>query len=259
MMEASPAPEPQPHGPSVDKAEIARFAALAEEWWDTQGKFKPLHAINPVRIGFIRDHLAALAGRDALAPRPLDGLRILDVGCGGGLLCEPLARLGATVTGIDAGRETIEAARAHGADMGLEIDYRAVTAEALDQAGERYDAVLCLEVVEHVPDPASFIATLARLTRPGGAMVLATLNRTPKAYLFAIVGAEHVMRWLPRGTHQWRRFVRPSEMEAALGASGAGITVMQGVGYDVLQGEWRLVRDVAVNYIVFAVKGKDGA
>ncbi len=255
MMEASPDPATPAGSPSVDEAEIARFAALAGEWWDTEGKFRPLHAINPVRIKYIRDRLSAHTGRDALTPRPLDGLRILDVGCGGGLLCEPLARLGADLTGIDAGQANIEAARAHAAGMGLGIDYRWETAEALNRAGETFDAVLSLEVVEHVPDQAAFMATLVRLTRPGGAMVLATLNRTAKSYLFAIVGAEYVMGWLPRGTHRWDRFVRPSEMASALEKAGAGIADMSGVGYDIVRGEWRLVRDVAVNYMVFAVKG----
>ncbi len=253
-MEASPTPIPPDRGSSVDESEIARFSALAGEWWDTEGKFRPLHAINPIRIAYIRDHLAAHVASKSAALKPLDGLRILDVGCGGGLLCEPLTRLGAEVTAIDAGEANIEAARTHAAEMGLDIDYRWVTAEQLDEGGENFDAVLCLEVVEHVPDPAAFMATLVHLARPGGAMVLATLNRTPKSYLHAIVGAEYVLGWLPRSTHQWNRFVRPSEMAAALEKANAAITDMSGVGYDLLRGEWRLISDVAVNYMVFAVR-----
>ncbi len=239
---------------SVDAEEVARFAAMAEEWWDPDGKMAPLHRLNPVRLAYIRDRLAARFGCDTSSRRPFEGLRIVDVGCGGGLLCEPLARLGARVTGIDAAEAGIGTAAAHAHGMALDIDYRAVTAGALAAAGERFDAVLSLEVVEHVADVAAFMDDCCRLVAPGGAMVLATLNRTPKAWLHAIVGAERVLRWLPPGSHDWRKFVRPSELARALEDGGMRVEDITGVGYDLTRGEWRLVRDVAVNYMAFAVR-----
>ncbi len=239
---------------SVDAGEVARFAAMAGEWWDPDGKMAPLHRLNPVRLAYIRDRLVDHFGRDARSRRPLDGLRVVDVGCGGGLLCEPLARLGAAVTGIDAAAANTKAAAAHAHAMGLDIDYRAATAGALAAAGETFDVVLALEVVEHVADVAAFVDDCCRLARPGGAMVLATLNRTPKAWLYAIVGAEHLMRWLPPGTHDWRKFVRPSELARALGHGGLRIADITGVGYDLMHGEWRLSGDVAVNYMAFVVR-----
>lgn len=238
---------------SVDAEEVARFAAMAGEWWEPDGKMAPLHRLNPVRLGYIRDRLVGHFGCDAGSRRPLDGLRVVDVGCGGGLLCEPLTRLGATVTGIDAAAANTDAAAAHAHAMGLDIDYRAATAGALAAAGEAFDVVLALEVVEHVADVAAFVDDCCRLVRPGGAMALATLNRTPKAWLHAIVGAEHLMRWLPPGTHDWRKFVRPSELARALGHGGLHIADITGVGYDLMRGEWRLTGDVAVNYMAFAV------
>jgi 2-polyprenyl-6-hydroxyphenyl methylase/3-demethylubiquinone-9 3-methyltransferase len=241
-------------GPSVDPAEIARFAAMADEWWDPTGKFRPLHKFNPVRLGYIRDRLSAHFGRDPLAPRPLDGLRVLDIGCGGGLVCEPMARLGAAVTGIDASAKNIGIASNHAGRMGLAVDYRHTTAEALVAAGERFDVVLSLEVVEHVADPSRFLADCGTLVRPGGAMVVATLNRTPKAILLAIVGAEYVLGWLPRGTHEWRKFVRPGEVADALRGPGLAVADMTGVSFNPILDVWRLGRDLDVNYMVFAVK-----
>jgi 2-polyprenyl-6-hydroxyphenyl methylase/3-demethylubiquinone-9 3-methyltransferase len=218
-------------GPSqgVDTAERDRFAALAAQWWEPEGAMGALHKLNPPRLTFIRDHLAAHFARKPLGPRPLDGLKILDIGCSGGLVCEPLCRLGAEVTGIDAAAENIRVAEAHAAEMGLEIDYRTASAESLAAGGETFDAVISLEVIEHVPDPQPFLAAAAALTGPGGAMVLATLNRTVKSYLFAIVGAEYVLGWLPRGTHRWDRFVRPSELSAALEANRIRIKELTGL------------------------------
>ncbi len=240
---------------SVDAAEIAKFAALADKWWDEDGPFRPLHRLNPVRLGFIRDHLAAAFDRDIRAPRPLDGLRIADIGCGGGLLSEPLARLGATVTGVDATAKNIQAASAHAAQSGLAIDYRVATAEALRDAGERFDAVLNMEVVEHVADVDAFLDATAGLVRPGGLMLAATLNRTAKSYAFAILGAEILLRWLPRGTHDWRRFVRPSELAAGLRNAGMTITQITGVVFNPLTDRWTLdARDLDVNYMLVANK-----
>jgi len=243
---------------TVDPDEVARFSAMAEAWWDPDGDFAPLHRLNPVRLGYIRDRLCERFGRDPRALRPFEGLSVLDVGCGGGLIAEPLARLGATVTGIDASARNIGIAAAHAADGRLAIDYRDTTAEALAATGARFDAVLALEIVEHVADVGLFLDSCAALLRPGGALVLATLNRTPKSYLFAIVGAEYVLRWLPRGTHDWDKFVRPSELADGLARSGVSIGDITGVGYSPLTGDWRLGRDVAVNYMAFATRNEDG-
>ena len=237
----------------MDAAERDRFAALSGEWWDPDGAFKPLHRLNPVRLEFIRDRLAAHFGRKMPDRKPLAGLRILDIGCGGGLVCEPLCRLGATVCGIDPAPENIDVARDHATGMGLDIDYRSTTAEALAALGEEFDAVISLEVIEHVPDAAAFLATCSGLLAEGGGMVLATLNRTPKSFLFAIVGAEYLLGWLPRGTHRWDRGVRPSELEAAPRPNRLRIKDIKGMRYDPFTGDWRLDGDVAVNYIAFAV------
>ena len=239
---------------SVDPGEVAKFAAMAEEWWDPGGKFRPLHKLNPTRLRFIRDRIADRFGRDPLDERPLAGLTILDIGCGGGLLAEPLTRLGARVTGIDASERNLGVARSHAAQGGLDIDYRHATAEDLAAAGEAFDVVLNMEVVEHVADVAGFMAASARLVKPGGAMVVATLNRTPKSFLLAIVGAEYVLRWLPRGTHDWRRFPRPSELAAVLRDQGLEIEEMTGVVYNPLADRWRLARDLDVNYMLLAVR-----
>ena len=252
---ADSASESQSHSASVDPDEIAKFAALAGEWWDPAGKFAPLHQLNPARLTFIRDRIAAHTGRDPLAERPLAGLRALDIGCGGGLLCEPLARLGAQVTGIDAAEPNVAAAAAHATEAGLDIDYRHTTAEDFAASGRRFDLVLNMEVVEHVADVAAFLEASAALVAPGGAMTLATLNRTPKSFALAIVGAEYILRWLPRGTHDWRRFLRPSELVASLRAAGLETRELTGVTYNPLTGTWRLApQDLGVNYMVFAVK-----
>ncbi|MEX2616883.1 MAG: bifunctional 2-polyprenyl-6-hydroxyphenol methylase/3-demethylubiquinol 3-O-methyltransferase UbiG [Alphaproteobacteria bacterium] len=238
---------------TVDPAEVEKFAALAAVWWDHDGPFKPLHRLNPIRLRFIRDRLAMRFGRDVQAERPLEGLRVVDIGCGGGLLAEPLTRLGASVTGIDATEKNIGIARIHAADMGLAIDYRVATAESLAGAGEQFDAVLNMEVIEHVANVDMFLAATAALTKPEGAMFLATLNRTAKAYALAIVGAEYLLRWLPRGTHDWQRFVKPSELAAGLRAAGMTVTEMTGVVYNPFSDRWSLdPDDLAVNYMAVA-------
>ena len=241
---------------SVDAGEIARFAALAEEWWAPEGKFRPLHALNPTRLAFIRQRLVSQFGRDGNEQRPLEGLSLLDVGCGGGLLAEPMARLGAGVLGIDAGEDAIRVASAHAAESGLAIDYRCLTAEALAAEGRRFDAVLNMEVVEHVADLDAFLGACSSLLKPGGAMVVATLNRTAKAYAFAIVGAEYVLGWLPPGTHDWRKFVTPPELTAKLAKGGVKVTETTGVLYNPLSDRWTLGRDLAVNYMAFAIKDR---
>jgi 2-polyprenyl-6-hydroxyphenyl methylase / 3-demethylubiquinone-9 3-methyltransferase len=242
---------------SIDRDEVQRFDKLAETWWDPKGSMAPLHNLNPARLGFLRDTLAAHFRRDPRSLTPLAGLRILDIGCGGGLIAEPLARLGAVVTGIDAAESSIAVARAHARGMGLEIDYRAATAEELSAAGERFDAVLALEVVEHVADRSLFLEAVAALVRPGGALIASTLNRTPKSFLFAIVGAEYVLRWLPRGTHRWDRFLRPSEFAADLRRQGIEVRDLKGLVYDPLRDAWRIGRDLGVNYLVYAAKPPD--
>ncbi len=242
------------HASSVDGEEIAHFAALADEWWNPAGGLAPLHALNPTRLEFIRDHLAGHLGRDALAERPLDGARLLDVGCGGGLLCEPLARLGATVVGIDAAAESIAVANRHAEQSGLAIDYRHTTAEALAASRESFDAVITMEVIEHVADVDGFVAACGALARPGGLVMAATINRTPKSFALAIVGAEYVFRWLAPGTHDWRKFVRPAELARSLRANGVTVTAMAGASYSPLNDTWSLSRDLSVNYMVVGVK-----
>jgi 2-polyprenyl-6-hydroxyphenyl methylase/3-demethylubiquinone-9 3-methyltransferase len=237
---------------SVDPDEVARFGALAEEWWDPNGRFRPLHEFNPVRLAFIRDRLVGHFARDPHSLTPLAGLKLLDIGCGGGLVAEPMARLGAMVVGIDATARNIGIAREHAARAGLAIDYRHATAEALVAAGERFDAVLNLEVVEHVAAPEPFIGACAQLLAPGGAMIVATLNRTARAWALAIVGAEYVLGWLPRGTHRWDKFVRPAELAAALRRHGLAVAELTGVRFDPFRREWSLSRDLAVNYMVYA-------
>lgn len=251
---APPPSRPPSSRASVDDAEIARFAAMAEAWWDPDGKFRPLHKFNPPRLAFLRDRLCAHFGRPPATMRPLEGLSVLDVGCGGGLVSEPLARMGAQVTGIDAAAQNVAAAGAHAAAAGLDIDYRHATAEDLAEAGERFDAVVALEVVEHVADLDAFLGACAAVVRPGGALAVATLNRTPKAFAFAVVGAEYVLGWLPRGTHQWRKFVRPSELARHFRAHGLTLAELAGMRYDLLTDEWRLGGDLSVNYLAFATK-----
>lgn len=237
---------------SVDPAEIARFEAIAAEWWDAKGKFAPLHRFNPTRLTFLKQSLIRHFNRDPQSARPLEGLAVLDVGCGGGLVAEPLARLGATVTGIDAGATTIEAARRHARAMGLMIDYRLAAVEDLASEGARFDAVLALEIVEHVVDPKAFLTSAAALLNGGGAMAVATLNRTARSFLLAIVGAEYVLRWLPPGTHDWTRFIRPRELDGMLNSAGLQVTARTGVVYHPLNGRWALSSDTGINYIVLA-------
>jgi 2-polyprenyl-6-hydroxyphenyl methylase/3-demethylubiquinone-9 3-methyltransferase len=244
---------------SVDAQEVARFAALADEWWDPAGGLAPLHALNPVRLEFIRDHLAGHLKRDPLADRPLHGVRLLDVGCGGGLLCEPLARLGATVVGIDAAVENTAVAAAHAAQSGLHIDYRYTTAEALADAGESFDVVITMEVIEHVADVDGFVAACSALVKPGGLLMAATLNRTPQAFALAIVGAEYLLRWLAPGTHDWRKFVRPAELARNLRAGGVTVTAISGARYSPIDGTWSQSRDLSVNYMVVGVKEESAA
>ena len=250
-------------GSTIDAAEVARFGALAAEWWDPRGKFRPLHQLGPARLEFIRDRmLEQLRPATHVTPqavrglKPLAGLSVLDIGCGGGLISEPAARMGARVTGIDPGRENIEAARRHATDSGLTIDYRETTVEALLATGATFDAVLCLEVIEHVPDPAAFLTVCAGLVRPGGLMIVSTINRTVKAYLLAIVGAEYVLRWLPAGTHQWERFVTPDELARHLAAAGLGAVHTEGMVYSPFTDTWSLSADTDVNYLSAA--GKSG-
>jgi 2-polyprenyl-6-hydroxyphenyl methylase/3-demethylubiquinone-9 3-methyltransferase len=238
---------------SVDPAEIGKFDRMARHWWDPAGEMAALHRLNPLRIGYIRDTLLAQFDRTPADPlRPLAGLRLLDVGCGGGILAEPLARLGAQVTGIDAARETVKAARNHAELQGLRIDYRAAGVEDLAAGDERFDAVLAMEIVEHVSDVDGFLTACGRLVRPGGLAFVATLNRTPKSFLLAKVGAEYVLGWLPRGTHDWRRFVRPSEVARGLRPAGLTVAQVTGVSYDPLRAAWNLSSDTDVNYMLVA-------
>jgi 2-polyprenyl-6-hydroxyphenyl methylase/3-demethylubiquinone-9 3-methyltransferase len=240
---------------TVDDADVARFSRIAAEWWSPTGKFKPLHKFNPVRLGYIKGRLSAHFNRDPNDTKAFKGLRVLDIGCGGGLLSEPMARLGADVLGADASATNIEVAKLHAASVGLTIDYRATTAEALADAGETFDIVLAMEIVEHVADVDLFIASCARMVKPGGVLLMATINRTPKAYALAIVGAEYVLRWLPRGTHQWSKFVTPNEMTTAMTANGLSIADKTGVSYNPLTDQWSLSpKDLDVNYMVLAAR-----
>ncbi len=252
MMEKQTA---RPLDASVDADEVEKFSALADEWWDPEGSFQPLHKLNPARLGYIRDHICSHFSRATQEPKPLSDLRLADVGCGGGLLTEPMARLGANVTGLDASERNVMVARTHAERMGLEIDYRYTTVEAAAAAGEQYDVVLNMEVVEHVADVDSFLDASCALVAPGGLMFVATLNRTMKSFAFAIVGAEYVMRWLPRGTHDWRKFMRPSEMAHALRRGGLADTSFAGLAFDPLKSNWRVdERDISVNYMGCAAR-----
>ncbi|MCB1476908.1 MAG: bifunctional 2-polyprenyl-6-hydroxyphenol methylase/3-demethylubiquinol 3-O-methyltransferase UbiG [Rhodobiaceae bacterium] len=239
---------------TVDEAEIQRFSALADTWWDPQGKMGVLHKFNPVRLAFIRDTVARHFGRDPADGETLKGLRLLDIGCGGGLLCEPMARLGADVVGADASPTNIEVARIHRDRSGVAVDYREATAEGLAEAGETFDVVLNMEVIEHVADTELFMRACTGMVRPGGLMFVATINRTAKAFALAIVGGEYVLRWLPRGTHSWNKFVRPEELSALLAAGDMRILEETGVIYNPLADSWRTSRDMDVNYMVAATK-----
>jgi 2-polyprenyl-6-hydroxyphenyl methylase / 3-demethylubiquinone-9 3-methyltransferase len=239
---------------SVDTAEVAKFSAMAEEWWDPTGKFAPLHKFNPVRLGFIRDTAATRFERDARSLRPFEGLSLLDIGCGGGLLSEPMARMGFNVLGADASERNVKTAAAHAAATGTEIDYRARTAEDLAAEGLSFDVVLNMEVVEHVADLPSYLAACTELVKPGGLMFVATLNKTLKSLALAKVGAEYVLGWLPRGTHDWSRFVEPARLRAMLEENGFNVLKTQGVAFDLLAWDWRLSSDTDVNYMVVGSK-----
>jgi 2-polyprenyl-6-hydroxyphenyl methylase/3-demethylubiquinone-9 3-methyltransferase len=243
-----------PSAHTLDPGEVARFGRIAAEWWDADGKFRMLHRIGPARLAFLRDRTVRHFGLTATGVRVLSGLSVLDIGCGGGLVAEPLARLGARVTGLDPSHETVGAARAHATAQGLEIDYRVGRVEDLAASGAEFDAVTCLEVVEHVPDVAAFLAVVARVVRPGGLLLLSTLNRTVKSYALAIVGAEYVLRWLPAGTHQWDRFVTPAELARHTGNAGLVWAGAEGLVYNPLRDEWRLSPDTDVNYLATASK-----
>ena len=239
---------------TVDAGEVAHFSRLAGRWWDPRGPWATLHRFNPVRLGYIRDRAAAHFGRDPARLDSLKGLRILDIGCGGGVLSEPLARLGATMVGADPVEENIAAAAHHATQSGLTIDYRSTTAEALAEAGERFDVVLAMEVIEHVADVDLFIEAAANLVKPGGLMFVATLNRTMKSFALAIVGAEYILRWIPRGTHQWDKFIMPDELELALEQAGLRVTDETGVIYNLFADRFQLSTDMDANYMVLAEK-----
>jgi 2-polyprenyl-6-hydroxyphenyl methylase / 3-demethylubiquinone-9 3-methyltransferase len=239
---------------TIDQDEVARFSRLSGQWWDVRGPMAALHKFNPVRLAYVRDRAAGHFKRDPKRLDSLAGLRILDIGCGGGILSEPLARLGAAMVGADPSEANIAVAKAHAAQSRLTIDYRSTTAEALCEAGETFDVVLAMEVVEHVADVGLFIELAAAMVKPGGLMVVATLNRTVKSFALAIVGAEYVLRWLPRGTHQWDKFVTPNELEIAIEQTGMSVTDETGVIYNLFADRWQLATDMDVNYMMVAEK-----
>lgn len=240
---------------TVDPAEVAKFEAMAAEWWDLNGKFKPLHMLNPTRLDYITRQIAAEFGRDLAADRPFDGLRLLDIGCGGGLLCEPMARLGATVIGVDAAGGNIPVAQIHAEQSGLTIDYRHTTAEALVEQGEEFDVVLNMEVIEHVSDPQAFMTASQQLLKTGGLLLCSTINRNAKSFAVAIVGAEFVMRWLPKGTHEWSKFITPDELYELLRHAGMEPVDRKGFVFNPLGWSWSISdRDLSVNYVTTSVK-----
>lgn len=240
---------------TIDPAEVQKFQAMAAEWWDPNGKFKPLHMLNPCRLDYITAQIAAEFNRDLTQPMPFKGLRVLDIGCGGGLLSEPMARLGADVVGADAAERNIPVARVHAQIQGLSIDYRHTAAEDLAAAGEQFDAILNMEVVEHVVDPLNFLTACQQLLKPGGAMICSTLNRNPKSYAMAIIGAEHIMRWLPKGTHDWSKFITPDELFALLEKAGLDPVDRKGFVFNPLGWSWSIsARDLSVNYVTTSLK-----
>ncbi len=238
--------------PSIDPDEVAKFSRIAAEWWDPAGKFAPLHKFNPVRLGFIRQEAAARFGRNARYLRPFEGLTLLDIGCGGGLLSEPMARLGFAVTGADASPRNIGTAKAHADESGARVTYRCATAEELAAEGLSFDVVLNMEVIEHVADVGAYLSACAALVKPGGLTIVATLNKTLKALALAKFGAEYVLGWLPRGTHDWNRFLTPAELRAMLEDTGLSVLKTQGVSFNPLAWDWNLSTDVDVNYMVVA-------
>ncbi len=245
----------QAHPNTVDPSEIAKFEAMAAEWWDPHGKFKPLHMLNPCRLDYITQQIAGEFDRDLKAPRPFEGLRLLDIGCGGGLLSEPMARLGATVVGADAAEGNLPVARIHAEQSGLQIDYRHTTAEDMAAAGEQFDVVLNMEVVEHVADPLGFLTASQQLLKPGGLLICSTINRNPKSYAMAIIGAEVVMRWLPRGTHEWNKFITPDELFDLLRQAGLEPVDRKGFVFNPILWSWSISdRDLSVNYVTASVK-----
>ena len=240
---------------TVDAAEIAKFEAMAAEWWDPNGKFKPLHMLNPCRLDYIIAQICAEFGRNRTDALPFSSLRILDIGCGGGLLCEPMARLGADVVGVDAAARNIPVAEAHARQSGLTIDYRTGTAEELVAEGEAFDIVLNMEVVEHVADPLAYLTACQQLLKPSGLMVCSTINRNPKSYVFAIFGAEYVMRWLPKGTHEWSKFITPDELYGLIRDAGLTPVDKTGFVFNPVTWQWKLSdRDLSVNYVTASVK-----
>ncbi|MEQ8901032.1 MAG: bifunctional 2-polyprenyl-6-hydroxyphenol methylase/3-demethylubiquinol 3-O-methyltransferase UbiG [Roseovarius sp.] len=240
---------------TIDAAEVAKFEAMAAEWWDPNGKFKPLHMLNPCRLDYITSQIAAEFDRDLQVNAPFEGLRILDIGCGGGLLSEPMARLGADVVGADAAPRNIPVAQVHAEQSGLEIDYRHTTAEDMAAEGEQFDVVLNMEVVEHVADPLAYLTACQQLLKPGGLMVCSTINRNPKSFAMAIVGAEYVMRWLPKGTHEWSKFITPDELYGVISQAGLTPVDRKGFVFNPVTWQWRLSdRDLSVNYVTASVK-----
>ncbi|MFK7764218.1 MAG: bifunctional 2-polyprenyl-6-hydroxyphenol methylase/3-demethylubiquinol 3-O-methyltransferase UbiG [Roseobacter sp.] len=240
---------------TVDAAEIAKFEAMAAEWWDENGKFKPLHMLNPCRLDYITTQIAGEFDRDLAQPTPFDGLRILDIGCGGGLLAEPMARLGAEVVGADAAERNIPVARVHAEQSGLKIDYRHTTAEAMADAGEEFDVVLNMEVVEHVASPIDYLIACRKLLKPSGLHLCSTINRNPKSYMMAIIGAEHIMRWLPKGTHEWSKFITPDELYTLMRDAGLDPVDRKGFVFNPVTWSWRLSdRDLSVNYVTASLK-----
>lgn len=246
--------DPSPNLSSLDPAEVEKFSKIAAQWWNPTGKFGVLHVFNPVRLAYIKEQVCARFGLDPLIERPFEGLRFLDIGCGGGLLCEPMARLGAEVVGVDPSDKNIKTASVHASEQGLVIDYRVGVAEDLNEAGEKFDVILNMEVIEHVAMPQNFTKNCVGMMKPGGLMFVATLNRTLKSFALAIVGAEYVLRWLPKGTHEWEKFIKPEELRGWLLNNGAVVKAETGVVYHPIGREWKRAKDMDVNYMLVAQK-----